>query len=682
MYHQPIAYLKKIALIISITFILAACHQSDINGKNYPTRTNSILDRANLLLSAGKIHPSLHFVDSAYRAFPEAGPADLWNKYNYLYKFYLNDQPDTTKCKAYIDSMILVLRGRESLYKTEYAHTLFAKGDLLMSEKKYTEAFGYYYNGRSYAQKNLDSCSLSAFTYQLAMVRYNQLQFREAIPYFKQTLKETNYCETGTNFTNRFMLPQNIMRMTGLSYAQLDQRDSSIYYYKRTLAFINRMESLFPQKKTDILIARGMIYGNLGGAYMWRNIDDKAEYYLTESIRINDQLGFNNTDAIGVRFTLAYLYIRASKLDSAARLIREIQNGLKIIRKPDMDEYWVNLYSIKRTYYDKVPNVDSAYYYQTKFFTYVDSLRKAQKDLRKADMEGAFKSTEQQYKLELLNRDDKLKTVYLLAIITFAIMAIIILLVIWGNLKRTNKANKQISEKNTHMQKALSALEQSQEDNTRMMRIVAHDLRNPIGAITSVASLMLEESEHSEDDRMMLELIKTSGQNSLELVSDLLQVHTRTEELKKEPVDLYQMLCYCIDLLNFKAETKGQQLILKALPVIIPLNREKMWRVVSNLITNAIKFSPSGSHITVQLWEKPQSVVITVQDHGIGIPMEMSSKIFDMFTEAKRLGTAGEQPFGLGLAISKQIVEAHGGKIWFDSMLGNGTTFYVELPQP
>jgi signal transduction histidine kinase len=73
-------------------------------------------------------------------------------------------------------------------------------------------------------------------------------------------------------------------------------------------------------------------------------------------------------------------------------------------------------------------------------------------------------------------------------------------------------------------------------------------------------------------------------------------------------------------------------------------------------------------------------VRITVEDHGIGIPEDMHDKIFDMFTKAKWAGTAGEQAFGLGLAISKQIVEAHNGSIWFDSKPGKGTTFFVELP--
>ncbi len=113
---------------------------------------------------------------------------------------------------------------------------------------------------------------------------------------------------------------------------------------------------------------------------------------------------------------------------------------------------------------------------------------------------------------------------------------------------------------------------------------------------------------------------------------------------------------------------------------MIPVNREKLWRVVSNLIANAIKFSPTGAIIRVSLQEETDHVRITVEDHGIGIPQEIGSKIFDMFTEAKRVGTGGEESFGLGLAIAKQIVDAHGGKIWFDSKPGNGTTFFVELP--
>ncbi len=279
--------------------------------------------------------------------------------------------------------------------------------------------------------------------------------------------------------------------------------------------------------------------------------------------------------------------------------------------------------------------------------------------------------------LSIKNKNSKIK---IWGLIFVCMVSILLIVIIYRMYQISARLNKRTREQNDQMKETLSALEQSQEDNTRMMKIAAHDLRNPIGGITSVATLMLNDPDRSDDDRMMLELIKTSGENSLELVSDLLQVQTNVEEMKKEPVDLYQMLYYCVDLLHFKAEAKMQQITLQAVPVTLPVNREKIWRVVSNLIANAIKFSPSGANILVQMRENSSHVIIEVEDHGIGIPLEMKDKIFDMFTEAQRQGTAGEQPFGLGLAISKQIVEAHGGSIWFNSKPGKGTTFYVKLP--
>ena len=274
----------------------------------------------------------------------------------------------------------------------------------------------------------------------------------------------------------------------------------------------------------------------------------------------------------------------------------------------------------------------------------------------------------------------KYQTASLVLAVVVCLLSIIGIIVIRNNLKHTRQLNKRVISQNAQMKTALGALEQSQADNTRMMKIAAHDLRNPMGGIYAISGMMLDEPGRSADDRTMLELVKTSAQNSLELVSDLLQVQFKTEELKKEPIDIGEMLQYCVSLLLSKAEAKGQQINLQAWGLTVPANREKLWRVISNLITNAIKFSPSGAAIDVRMEAKSSNVLISVKDHGIGIPPEMQNKIFDMFTEAKRPGTAGEQPIGLGLAISKQIVEAHGGKIWFENTAGGGTTFFVSLP--
>ena len=106
-----------------------------------------------------------------------------------------------------------------------------------------------------------------------------------------------------------------------------------------------------------------------------------------------------------------------------------------------------------------------------------------------------------------------------------------------------------------------------------------------------------------------------------------------------------------------------------------------MWRVVSNIINNAIKFSPENSTIRVKLQKKNASaVLLSVQDNGIGIPVDLQDKIFTGNPQNRRPGTMGEESHGLGLSIVKKIVEEHGGNIWFESSVAGGTVFYVELP--
>lgn len=285
--------------------------------------------------------------------------------------------------------------------------------------------------------------------------------------------------------------------------------------------------------------------------------------------------------------------------------------------------------------------------------------------------------------LERLVEKSRNQTVLLIMALLGCLLAIGVILAIRRTLWVSKQLNAQIVAQNQHMQKTLDALEQSQAENSRMMHVVAHDLRNPIGAIGSAASLLLEEGSRPEVEQQMLELIGKSATDSLNLVTNLLEVNKAAGDMPKDLVDMGQLLRYCVDLMESRAAAKNQRITLRSEPVTISANREKLWRVTSNLIANAIKFSPHGEEIDVSLDVNEQSILVAVKDRGIGIPEPLASKVFNMFTEAKRPGTDGEEPFGLGLAISKHIVEAHGGRIWFESQ-GNqtfGTTFFIELPR-
>ncbi|SDP94627.1 Signal transduction histidine kinase [Mucilaginibacter sp. OK268] len=689
LYPAKLVKWSCLGLLLTCVLFLSACKQVSTKNINHPALADSIIDKTNTLLNSGQLERSVISLDSAYRGFPNPGVTDLWKKYNQKANYYLYYDKNPVKERLYADSMLLILKGKELQYKTEYAGAVFAKGDVLIVEKRYAEAFKCYYDGKIFGEKNLDSCSYCQLTYQLGMVRYIQGNYLRAIPYFKQAFTENSHCKAGAGFSNLFIYPQSHLNTIALCFERANMPDSAIYYYKRALTFINRNAGRFPEKKQFAEMARAVVYGNLGGVYALVNNYTEAEKYLQESIHINNRQGYAVEDAQTAQLKLAGLYVQFSRFTAADSLLKQIELDLlagrgKSQSNADNRLKWKKL---KWKYYDKTHQVALAYQYIQQYDNMRDSLDEVSKGLKIADIDQGFKNIEQQYRLTLLSKNDELKTAYLAAIIVFSVMTIIILLLVWYNLRRyrnsvneLTKLNQKISEYNTQMQKTLTALEQSQEENTRMMKMVAHDLRNPVGAMMTVATMMLDNKRGLGDDRTMLELIKTSGKNSLNLIDDLLQIHTRLEELKMEPVDMFTLLHYCVELLYFKAEAKGQQIQLTADHLTISVNREKMWRVISNLIANAIKFSPSGAIVNVQMISKEDSVLITIEDHGIGIPAEMHDRVFDMFTEAKRPGTAGEQPFGMGLAISKQIVEAHGGHIWFESKQNNGTFFYVELP--
>jgi signal transduction histidine kinase len=210
--------------------------------------------------------------------------------------------------------------------------------------------------------------------------------------------------------------------------------------------------------------------------------------------------------------------------------------------------------------------------------------------------------------------------------------------------------------------------------------MVAHDLRSPIGSTLMIANLILEDPDIKVENKYLLENIKTSCNNSMNLITEMLLPNKQQNKLKKESVEIDRLLKYCVEILKHKAHEKRQKVHLNIFPVSALINKEKMWRVLTNLIANAIKFTPNGKNIYILMNSTHEKVTITIKDEGIGIPNSIKDQLFEWDTMSKREGTNGEKPFGMGLAISRQIISAHQGKIWFESQENKGASFYVEFP--
>jgi two-component system sensor histidine kinase VicK len=286
-------------------------------------------------------------------------------------------------------------------------------------------------------------------------------------------------------------------------------------------------------------------------------------------------------------------------------------------------------------------------------------------------------------------REQKVEIIYLYIAVFIGFLALIIVILIYRNWKRSKEdietvkvLYRQINHQNGVLEKALAELKESSHEKDRILRTVAHDLRNPIGGIASLTALMVDD-DYTEDQKELINLVRETSVNSLELINEILEAtNLSVIELNLAPAEISGLVSNSVELLRFKASEKGQQITLQtpSLPLELLISREKIWRVISNLISNAIKFSPQGGLINVNVKKIDNQVVVSVKDNGIGIPDDMKDQVFNMFTAAQRPGTSGEKSFGLGLSICRQIMEMHNGKIWFESQVNEGTTFYISLP--
>jgi signal transduction histidine kinase len=215
-----------------------------------------------------------------------------------------------------------------------------------------------------------------------------------------------------------------------------------------------------------------------------------------------------------------------------------------------------------------------------------------------------------------------------------------------------------------------------------VLGIVAHDLRNPLNTISMSAGLLLEGVPEEEQRVKQLQLVQRSVDRMDHLIQDLLDtarieagrlfIERKREEVAPLVAEIREAFQPAAEEKSLRLETEVPQ----GVPAVYG-DHQRILQVLSNIVGNAIKFTPEGGLITIRAESTGIDVRFSVSDTGPGIPEGDVEHIFDRFWQAQRAKKAGA---GLGLAISKGIVEAHGGKIWAESTVGVGSTFYFTIP--
>lgn len=237
----------------------------------------------------------------------------------------------------------------------------------------------------------------------------------------------------------------------------------------------------------------------------------------------------------------------------------------------------------------------------------------------------------------------------------------------------------------TDRKRAEDALKEADRSKNEFLATLAHELRNPLAPIRAAVKILHLTSNPTSDAKSALDVIERQTRQMTRLIDDLLDIARITSnklELRRERIELAEVLEAAVETSRPLIEGRRHRLILRApaAPIHIDGDLVRLAQVISNLLNNAAKYTERGGRISLEVSQEQDQAVIKVRDTGIGIPVDILPRIFEMFAQAEH-APHGSGGLGIGLTLVKRLVEMHGGTIVAQSDgPGKGTEFVVRLP--
>jgi len=428
---------------------------------------------------------------------------------------------------------------------------------------------------------------------------------------------------------------------------------------------------------------------NIGNTYL--NLKD----YTRAKIHLDTALEYLKRHNMTSHMIFSYivmgnLYHETGQPEKAIEFSKE---GLRLAESEGMREKIKEGHELLATIYHELEKYALAFHHYQMFHMHFDTLQSMQRGEKISELQSRFDVEQKDREIEILSKEAELREANLMQmnqLRSFLIAGVVILFFIVALLYNSNR-NKKLNNRNLEAQRREieeknSKLSRLNTEKDEFMSIAAHDLRNPLSSINLAVDLI--ESEKNPKRKTILEyteLIKVSSNRMIALINDVLKIHTIDASVNKDSESLVEVNPLVDEaLLHFFEPARSKQIKIKTVlnRSMDPLvgNPDYILRILDNLISNAIKYSPKNSTVIVSTKQTNSTISISIRDQGPGISPAEHDKLFKKFSKLSNKPTGNESSTGLGLYIVKKICTTMNGTVRCESEPGCGSTFIVELP--
>jgi signal transduction histidine kinase len=630
-----------------------------LNNKFLQMRSNYVLGRAMYIIDS--VNHSQEYLNKALVLSEEI--EDHWFKGEILNRIAINQYRfNETKLALETFNDALYYSQLSKNYKTIGAIYSMI-GTIFRVNGVYSRAIEYFIKSRlNYKKANFNEGD-AWVAYLLGQVNSDLRNSEKALKYFQESLGKYQILYAIDGNSSGVSMCYEQIALLNLEFGNLEEANNNI----------NFLLEIYSKTKSKYGISSS--YSLLGKLEYLKGNYKQAEKHLYKSLEIKNEY-LNLHGKASIYEYLGLCLIKTGHLDEG---IKKINQGLEIALSTKSKKNQLDIYSKLAEVYLDINDFKKVIYYKNKQIEVQDLILFGEADIQIEQLHTFYELDEKNQQINQLKKEKEVNILkieqqrfYQILMGLVILITIVITVIIYLFYNKLRLKNNELNILNTTKNKILT--------------IIAHDLRSPFNTILGFSELLSNNAKRLETTKIVKfsQHINLEATNTLTLLDNLLNwAKTQTKQISFKPkiLDIKPIISQILEELNSTAELKQISLnYIQHDNIEVYADNHMLKIILRNIITNAIKFTyPEGS-IIINAKQKNNFVEISVSDNGIGMDDKTLKELFTLQTKETTKGTANEKGSGLGLALCKELIEKHGGKIWVTSKIDKGTIFYFSLP--